>query len=188
MTRNFRTCAVLFVLLVTIFTGSATGCASRVVGDADDGGPDGRRDGGAGSVDVPDAQPDVRYRDVPPAYDVFREDACTGDVGPGVRMYDCDPLRSPSGCAPGEGCYPFIEYPEGVCGREVYRAMCMMAGSGPVDSFCTTGMECAPGLTCFVTGSGNRCLRLCNTSGGEPACPRGQVCEPTDLPDIGACD
>lgn len=165
----------------------SAGCAARVMG-VGDGDTDGARlDGGPGAGGG-DAGRDVRYRDVPVTYDVFREDACAPEAGAGVRMYDCDPFRPTDSCPAGQSCYPYIDYPEGRCGREVYRAVCLPAGTIPVDGFCGGGEACAPGLACFVTGAGNRCLRLCRIDGGEPSCPRGQVCEPTDLPDFGACD
>lgn len=165
----------------------ATGCASRVAGFSDSNVEDSRPDGWV-RTDGGDVPRDVRYRDVPIEYDVFREDACAPEAGMGIRMYDCDPFRPTATCPPGQACYPFIEYPEGRCGREVYRAVCLPAGTTPVDGFCTGGEACEPGSACFVTGAGNRCLRLCRLDGGEPRCPRGQVCEPTDLPDFGACD
>ena len=37
------------------------------------------------------------------------------------------------------------------------------------------------------TAAGNRCLALCRLNGATPLCPRGAVCEPTDLPDFGVC-
>lgn len=177
-------------------------------------GPDGEAlDGDEFDADEPDAtllpdgfvvRPDAAMADVPrdivradatlrdvPVIDrdvTFREDACPPVTGPAVRMYDCDPLATRSGCGPGEGCYTTIEYPPMPCAREIYRAICIPAGSTPVNSPCGSGDECVPGSACFVTGAGNRCLRLCRTDGTEPSCPRGQVCEPTDSPDIGACD
>jgi hypothetical protein len=168
----------------------ASGCAARVVGFGD-GAPSGDGRGDGGSMDPgDDAGDDVRYRDVPVTYDVYREDACAPESGDAVRMYDCDPFdQASSGCAAGEACYPYIDYPMGPCGHEVYRATCEPAGTGAVDAFCGLGgQQCAAGLGCFVTGSGDRCLALCRLDGSPPQCPRGRVCEPTDLPDFGACD
>src|SRR5262249_26502196 len=95
----------------------ATGCAARVVGFGDGGPGDGRGDGS--SVDPnDDGGTDVRYRDVPVTYDVYREDACAPESGDAVRMYDCDPFdQAHSGCADGEACYPYIDYPSGTCGH-----------------------------------------------------------------------
>ena len=165
----------------------SSGCASRVVGEGDGAPGDGRTDG----MVVPDGTDvgvDIPYRDVPITYDVFREDTCPGDAAAGERMYNCDPFNPTVGCPDGQACYPYIEYPMGVCGHEIYHADCTPVGSTPIDGFCNTGIECGPGLTCFVTGSGNRCLALCRIDGSPPQCPRGRVCEPTDDPDFGACD
>jgi hypothetical protein len=176
-------------LMRWVWLGAAVlaGCASQVTDDPREGGrPDARRDGMAPWTD-PDGAIDVSVRDVL-TYDVFREDVCGGDAGAGVRMYECDPFAPTTGCPSGEGCYPSIEYPSEPCDREIYRAQCRPVGVIPVDGFCGGGEVCAPGLACFVTGAGNRCLALCRIDGGEPRCPRGRVCEPTDLPDFGACD
>jgi hypothetical protein len=177
---------VLALALGACATVSA-GCASRVVGDGD-GSADARTDAGPIVRDGDDVGVDIPYRDVPIQYDVFRGDVCPGDAAPGVRMYTCDPFAAVSGCDTGMACYPWIEYPGTQCGSEIYHADCMMVGTTPVDGFCTGSGECAAGLTCFVTGSGNRCLQLCHIDGSDPQCPRGRVCEPTDLPDFGACD
>jgi hypothetical protein len=164
-----------------------SGCASRVIGEGDGFPGDGRSDGGL-VADGADTGVDIPYRDVPIQYDVYREDVCPGDASPGERQYTCDPFNPTVGCPDGQACYPWIEYPSGVCGHEIYHADCQMVGTTPIDGFCNNGIECAPGLTCFVTGSGNRCLQLCRIDGSPPQCPNGRVCEPTDLPDFGACD
>ncbi len=173
-------------LAVAIAFGS-TACAARSIGEGD-GSPDDARadrnaigDGGDVGVDIP-------YRDVPISYDVFREDRCPGDAGGAERAYSCDPWMPAVGCGDGQGCYPWIEYPSEPCGHEIYHADCFPTGPMPVDGFCTSTTDCAAGLTCFVTGSGNRCLLLCRNDGTAPQCPKGRVCEPTDLPDFGACD
>jgi len=162
-------------------------CAARVGPENTDGAPtDGRADA-AGNRDVADAARDVSYRDTL-AYDAYREDACNPDARSTMRVFECDPFRPTVGCPAGEGCYASVTYPDGPCGREVYGARCIAAGAVPANGFCMGSTECQPGHGCFVTGSGNRCLRLCRIDGGEPSCLRGQVCEPTDLPDFGACD
>lgn len=164
----------------------ASGCASSVgPGALPDGATDARgdrpvvRDGG-------DAGRDVQYFDTN-VYDVYREPPCPGPKPPPRRQYDCDPFLQ-RGCAAGESCYPFIEYPAQRCAAEVYRAQCARAGTSGQDAFCRAGAECAPGHACFVTGAMNRCLQLCRLDGAAPQCPRGRVCEPTDLPDFGACN
>lgn len=184
--RTPRTTTVLTALFACATLG--TGCASRVVGNGDGTPGDARPDRGANVPDGGDTGVDIPYRDVPVEYDVYRGDTCPGDAAQGVRMYTCDPFQALSGCTDGMACYPWIEYPSTVCGSEIYHADCAVVGVTPIDGFCTTGGECAAGLTCFVTGSGDRCLQLCHIDGTNPQCPRGRVCEPTDIPDFGACD
>lgn len=165
------------------------GCAATTTRYPGDGG-DARAGDASGFADGHDAFDEVIYRDVPVVFETFQEDRCP-DAGPRMRQYDCDPFDPVRSCPnAGEACYPFIQYPDVPCGAEVYRAQCITAGTLRQNDFCggSGGDYCGPGLTCFVTGSGNRCLRLCSLTGGSAGCPRGQVCEPTDSPDIGACD
>lgn len=161
------------------------GCASSVspTGDELDGGA-GRSDR-PGPRDIVDARIDIPYFDSV-QFDIFREDACPGPRPTPMRAYECDPF-SQRGCPSGEGCYAFIEYPQARCGSETYRAQCFASGGTPQGQFCRGGSECSPGSGCFVTGAMNRCLRLCRIDGTGDPCPRGTVCEPTDLPDFGAC-
>lgn len=176
---------MLIRLAILLSAGMFLGCASTIDGT---GGLDGGRDAGGDSASRRDAPADAR--DVPyfdtNAYDVFREDACPGVRPPAQRAYECDPL-SRTGCPVGQGCYAFIEYPMVRCGSEIYRARCFDVGSTEPGLFCRSGTECSAGSGCFVTGAMNRCLRLCRLDGAEPRCQRGTVCEPTDLPDFGAC-
>lgn len=171
--------------VISLLMWLSLGCASTIDGT---GGPDGSvgtRDASARrDASAADAR-DVPYFDTN-AYDVFREDACPGVRPPAQRAYECDPLAG-TGCPGGQGCYAFIEYPSVRCGSETYRARCFEAGSTAPGMFCRSGTECAAGAGCFVTGAMNRCLRLCRLDGAEPRCRRGTVCEPTDLPDFGAC-
>jgi len=163
---------------------ASAGCAASVSPDRSDGSS---IDGGAIGPGA-DASRDVRFRDVPdPLPDAFREPPCPDGSTDGVRMYECDPFTN-RGCASGMACYPFIEYPMGRCAREIYRATCIPAGTQPVGAPCEGSNACVAGSSCFATGAGTRCLRLCRLDGAEPRCPRGSVCEPTDLPDFGACD
>ena len=164
-----------------------THCASRVVGIGDGAPGDGRGDG-LSFTDGGEVGVDIPYRDVPIPYDVYFEDTCPSDATMGERQYTCDPFNPTVGCMAGTACYPYIEYPTGVCGHEIYHADCAAVGTTPIDGFCNDGIECAAGETCFVTGSGNRCLALCRIDGSGTPCPRGRVCEPTDIPDFGACD
>lgn len=171
--------------VISLLAWATLGCASTVDGTGGlDGGPGGRGDGAA-SRDLGGDVRDIPYFDVR-VYDVFREDACGGARPPAQRAYECDPIVG-GGCPAGDGCYAFIEYPSVRCGSETYRAMCFQEGSNQPGTFCRSGTECTAGAGCFVTGAMNRCLRLCRLDGTEPRCQRGTVCEPTDLPDFGAC-
>lgn len=174
------------VMRAILFLALGAGCASAVspTGATADGGTTARADRAA-PRDAVDARVDVPYFDAR-GFDVYRGDPCPGPRPPPVRGYVCDPFAQ-RGCAPGEGCYAFIEYPATLCGSETYRSACLPAGTGAPGRFCTSGTECAPGSGCFVTGAMNRCLRLCRVDGDGSECPRGTVCEPTDLPDFGAC-
>lgn len=159
------------------------GCAASVRGDRD-----AAMDGGASDGASEDAGRDVRYRDVPdPLPDTFVDPVCA-DAATSIRAYNCDPFNSRATCPVGEGCYPFIEYPMGRCLREIYHADCIPEGTIPVGQPCGSGGACVAGATCFATGAGTRCLQLCRVDGTAPQCPRGAVCEPTDSPEIGACD
>lgn len=164
------------------------GCASTVDGDGRraDGGADARVDRPAADREAPDARVDAGFFDTN-TYDIYRDPPCPGARPPPRRDYACEPLGQ-QGCQPGESCYPFIEYPTERCGVETYRAQCFAAGTSGQGDFCRGGTECLSGYACFVTGAMNRCLRLCRLDGTEPRCGRGQVCEPTDLPDFGACN
>jgi hypothetical protein len=140
-----------------------------------------------------DAAPDVRVgrRDarVPDAdFDVFVDPGCdAGDVQPSPGdPHECDP-RDTGSCGPGMACYPTTVYPQGECGEEVFGSVCAPAGRGGQGDPCMSAFDCEAGYTCFVTGEGDQCLRLCDLGGGEPRCPRGRICAWTDNPEHGAC-
>lgn len=146
----------------------------------DDGGPgDGAADGGLPDTGVwPDADhwwPDAEPIDVGPA--------CP-DAGVVVESLNCDVFAQ--NCPLGTACYGWIEYTEDPCVREIYHMDCMEPGYGgpgdPCDQWCQAGLEC------FVTGAGTQCLLVCDILGGLRQCPAGQICRPTDLPGLGACE
>src|SRR5947208_3567342 len=100
----------------------ASGCGEVIEIDPGlDGGNggDARRDGkhtttvGPGGGDPgPDALPD------------YVDPGCP-DAGPPVTDFECDPYKQGNGdCAPGEGCYIFVQYPTEPCGQETYGALC----------------------------------------------------------------
>ncbi len=160
---------------------AALGCAATVEGNGGDGSVH-----GDAARDTGGDHPDIPYFDTN-AYDVFRDDACGGNPAPVQRAYECDPVHDTGCTMPNTACYAYIEYPMVRCGSEVYRARCFPVGTTPNGAFCRSGLECGAGAGCFVTGAMNRCLQLCALDGTEPRCPRGTVCEPSDLPDFGAC-
>ena len=157
----------------------AAGCASTVDGASDrvDGAPVDNGDAGAR---------DVAYFDAS-AYEIFRDPPCPDGGAAPRRVYECDPLRQ-TGCPVRQGCYVYVDPPADRCGAETYRARCFGEGARTQGQFCTGGAECAVGYSCFITGAMNRCLRLCRLDGGGAPCARGLVCQPTDLPDFGACN
>jgi hypothetical protein len=163
----------------------AAGCATTVDAAADDVGegarddrPVAERDGGAPR--------DVAYFDAG-AYEIFRDPPCPTARPAPQRAYECEPLRQ-TGCAVNQGCYVYVDPPAERCGVETYRARCFREGARTQGQFCAGGSECALGFSCFITGAMNRCLRLCRLDGSGAPCERGLVCQPTDLPDFGACN
>jgi len=161
----------------------ATGCASTL-------------DGGAATVDASTAPVDastvdqlalaLAYEDAGWSYDTYAADVCPLGRPPPLRQYRCDPFAARA-CARGYSCRPFIDPPTVACGSETYRAECFLDGRVALGGACRLGTDCEAGTSCFSTAATNRCLRLCRLDGADPTCPRGSVCEPTDLPNIGAC-
>jgi hypothetical protein len=158
----------------------ATGCATTVnaasenLPGASDDRPAVARDGADDAADFD-------------AGDTFRDPPCPTPRPAPQRAYECDPLRQ-LGCAVNQGCYVYVDPATERCGVETYRARCFREGTHGQGQFCTGGSECAVGFSCFVTGAMNRCLRLCRLDGNGTPCERGLVCQPTDLPDFGACN
>jgi len=108
-------------------------------------------------------------------------------VQPEPQVYtECDPLSATNGCGRGMGCYPVTKYPSAPCQPEVFEMLCLPAGAlGQFDD-CGTLTDCAPGLTCVVTGSGTMCLKMCSPT-GRSNCPTGLFCDGVDLQGIGIC-
>lgn len=176
--RRGRSGLVLPVLI------AALGCASTLDGDRADAASS-ARDATATSA-PPDALA-LTAADAPAApYDAWDLDACPGGRPPPLRRYRCDAF-APRACANGYTCRPFIDPPTVPCGAETYRTECFVNGPVPAGGPCRLGTDCAAGTGCFTTAAGNRCLALCRLNGATPLCPRGAVCEPTDLPDFGVC-
>ncbi len=172
---SFGPCLLLAVV--------ATGCASTLDGGSAEV-AQGRPDAATADGDVPAPLGDAAV--VTGGYDVFAADVCPGGRPPALRQYRCDPFAERA-CPRGYTCRPFVDPPTVACGAETYRAECFVDGRVAVGGFCQLGTDCAADTACFTTAAANRCLRLCRLDGTAPACPRGTVCEPTDLPNIGAC-
>ena len=107
------------------------------------------------------------------------------DKPPPFEDFQCDP-ETQFGCAFGEGCYIYVDYPDDPCGQEIYGALCLPAGVGQQGDICFGATDCGPGLSCVVTGSGTQCVTLCPLD-GPSICPSGLVCEPIDVDGFGGC-
>lgn len=121
--------------------------------------------------------------------DAFQEYVDPGcpDNPPPLQDFQCDPNnQANSGCAFGEACYIYVNYPDEPCGQEVYGAFCGPAGFGVQGDACNGAFDCAAGFACVVTGSGNQCVQLCPLQGNDN-CPSGLVCEPIDVEGFGGC-
>lgn len=129
--------------------------------------------------------PDVEIEDggLPP-WPVVDGSVCEEEPLPPIYQLECD-LFTNEGCEEGMACYNYIIYPTDPCSQEIYVTYCALPGSGIQGDSCEAG--CAQGYNCFVTGRGTQCLKLCNPYGGEPRCPIGYICSPTDMPGVGAC-
>ena len=166
----------LFLLLAALGIVACYGATRLENPDGGDATPDaGSSEDGAswpdGAVWWPDAEPG----DVGPV--------CP-DPGPPIEAYECDVLAQ-RGCEEGLACYAWTETTDDPCAREVYLSGCLAPGTGSHGDSCDAW--CEPGLECFVTGEGTQCLHVCDFLGGEPRCPMGRICRPTDLPGLGAC-
>ncbi len=107
------------------------------------------------------------------------------DAAPPPKIEECDPFANPTGCGPGEGCYPFVQYPQQKCDKEQFGTICAPAGSGKQGEPCG-GELCAAGFVCVVTGVGTQCVKICKLSGAS-SCPPGLFCVPVDVEGIGGC-
>jgi hypothetical protein len=106
------------------------------------------------------------------------------DASPPPPDYQCNPFDTPTGCGPGEGCYPWVVYPTGPCDFEDYGTSCAPAGVGQQGDPCTGA--CAPFHVCVITGQGTQCIQMCKLDGPN-LCPAGLICVPVDVEGIGGC-
>lgn len=106
------------------------------------------------------------------------------DAPPPPPVKDCD-VFGPNTCKPGEGCYPFVQYPTHPCDQEIFGAICAPVGPGKQGDACGN-TNCAAGFVCVVTGQGTECVQLCDLFGAAK-CPPGLFCVPIDVEGIGGC-
>lgn len=133
---------------------------------------------GTGGFGGPDASSD--------AFDEYVDPGCP-DAGPPIEMFECDPYDQFNGdCAPGDGCFIYVQYPAEPCGQEIYGSTCVPEGPGQQGDPCDGPQSCAGGYVCVVSGSGTQCVQLCQLS-GEDGCPPGLVCESIDVEGFGGC-
>jgi hypothetical protein len=101
----------------------------------------------------------------------------------------CDPFAA-GDCGPGQGCYPFVDHPEGSgCDQQRYGTVCLPAGSGTQGQLCgeTASDWCAPGFVCVVgQRAGKRCAALCEL-GTANKCSGGLICGDLDVAGFGVC-
>ncbi|MRG98359.1 hypothetical protein [Polyangium spumosum] len=160
------------------------GCGSTIVRETEGQGGGGGEGGGlpnsSATGPIWDAGKD--------AFDEYVDPGCPSTPPP-IEDFQCDPFdQLNSGCFPGEGCFIFVSYPDEPCGQEVYGAFCAPAGTGVQGDPCGSGsgLWCAAGFACVVTGSGTQCVKLCPLDGNDD-CPSGLVCEPIDVEGFGGC-
>lgn len=173
---------LLSINLLLVFSGP--GCDNTVVeikpGEGGGGAGGTANAGNAGTTDH-DAGPDAK--DALPDY----VDPGCPDAPPAMTDFQCDPYNQNNGdCAPGEGCYIYVQYPQEACEQEIYGAYCSPAGGGSQGDPCGGGPDCGAGLVCVITGFGTQCVQLCPLS-GQAGCPDGLTCEAIDVEGFGGC-
>jgi len=117
----------------------------------------------------------------------YMEEECPDEPPPPVIPM-CDPLSPREGCPDGQGCYPYLVYPNGEgCGFPTFGAQCALASSGAQGEVCGMGNYCEPGFMCVIGATaGARCAKVCSLV--EPSgCPAGLVCNETDVLGYGVC-
>jgi len=121
-------------------------------------------------------------------FDVYVDPGCP-DVGAPERVINCDPFATTSACPPGEGCFPFVEQPQGLgCDPQKFGTMCRPAGSGQQGDSCgNPGESCGAGFVCVVGSQpGKHCVQLCPI-GSQKICPAGMICGELDVEGFGVC-
>jgi hypothetical protein len=124
-------------------------------------------------------------------FDEYVDPGCPDAQAP-PGLVECDPLAVVSGCAPGYGCYPYVEHPFGSgCGQQSYGARCVPPGLGVQGDPCGDDSPildyCAPGYVSVIgVRPGKRCVKLCPLSGPN-TCPAGTLCGDLDVEGYGVC-
>lgn len=140
---------------------------------------------GAGEADA-GAPPAPGFVPALPEPPPFEEPGCPpAQTRPSIN--ECDPLSRVSGCADGESCFPFVEYPSGPCEVERFGTLCLVAGPGTQGDSCAR-QACAADHICVSTGRGTQCARLCGFgAGAADVCAPGLLCQPIDIEGFGGC-
>ena len=139
----------------------------------------------AGVADAGVRPPPVFIPDVPEP-PPFEEPGCP-PASPQPNINECEPLAASTGCATGESCFPYVDYPSGPCEVERYGTVCMPVGPGTQGDSCSR-QACAADHICVSTGRGTQCARLCGLSADAPnVCSPGLLCLPIDIEGFGGC-
>jgi hypothetical protein len=122
------------------------------------------------------------------ALDEYTGPGCP-EAGPPVELTECDPFAAISTCDPGQGCFPFVDHPNGDgCGAQSFGTECLKAGTGTQGATCGDGVtRCAAGFVCVVGSQpGEHCVQLCRM-GVQNQCPAGLICGELDVEGYGVC-
>ena len=117
--------------------------------------------------------------------DRYVEPECP-DAAPPPQIRECEPFENPTGCGPGEGCYPFVDYPTEPCEQKRYGTYCAYAGTGTQGDACGQGTFCAANHVCVISDLGTHCVQMCPLE-GDDGCPEGLICGYVDVEGIGGC-
>ncbi len=121
-------------------------------------------------------------------FDVYVDPGCP-DVGAPIEVDACDAYSQNSGCPPGQGCYPFVQHPQGNgCGAQKFGTECRPAGAGQQGDACGGSDDgCASGYVCVVGSQpGTHCVQLCPINAPN-TCPPGLICGDLDVEGFGVC-
>jgi hypothetical protein len=122
------------------------------------------------------------------ALDEYADPGCP-EAGPPVEVTECDPFAATPACDAGQGCFPFVDHPNGDgCGAQSFGTECLKAGTGRQGATCGDGPgRCASGFVCVVGSQpGEHCVQLCRM-GVQNQCPAGLICGELDVEGYGVC-